>query len=138
MKRMLIAILLCFPLICSAKAVSNTQNNFECLMWAVYKEARGEPIKTRRAVLDSIEHRMEARHLEACQVLKQSGQFPYMKYGVKKVEQKWLTEYLEVVNMEPVLKDKRYQFFNDKKFSWGAGHIKIGGMWFSRLKEKRK
>jgi hypothetical protein len=128
----------CTPLISHAKAIISSESDFQCLMWAVYKESRGESVKAQRAVLDTIQHRIEAKKKTACQVLKESGQFPYFKYGIKKVDKEWLTKYLELYNMEPVLKDKRYVFFNDKKFSWGTGNVKIGKLWFSRLKESRK
>lgn len=109
----------------------------DCSIFMVWKETRGGDLKTMRAVLDVLHNRMYVNKTNACKELKKAGQYPYFKYGVYHIHDKeFLTKYKIAVTMSPVL-DKRYLFFNTKKHRFATGHVKIGKMWFSRLKERK-
>lgn len=104
-----------------------------CRKYMIYKEARGESVRTMRAVLDVLENRMARRSLSVCEVLKEPGQYPYMrKGGVKKVvDKQFLRKYYSAYAMEPVL-SSRYMFFNHTKFSWGKNTKRVGRLYFSQ------
>lgn len=105
----------------------------ECLQWALWKEARGEGILTQRATLDVIEARIEAAgpYANACNVLRKKGQFPYFRFGVKKVDFAFTVRYNVVSKMGRVL-SKDYLYFNHVKHPWGRDTKKIGNLYFSK------
>lgn len=108
------------------------QSSSDCLRYAVWKEARGEGLKTQRAVLDVIFNRMKKSGKKACAVLREKGQFPYFKNGVKKVlDRKFLKKYNVIVKMRRVLPNS-YLYFNHVRHKWGKDTVKIGKLYFSR------
>ena len=109
----------------------------ECLVYAVYKESRGSDLPQMRAVIDVIQNRATESGESICNVLKKKSQFPYFKFGVKKVhDRKFLTMFMNAYTMKPVLTDKNYLFFNTKKFKWCGKTRKVQKMYFCKLKEK--
>lgn len=109
------------------------QTDEQCLRYAVYREARGESVKAMRGVYDVILNRAKLYGKTACQVLKQRGQFPYMRKGkVKKVvDRSFDSMYNVVLKMEAVLSE-RYIYFNHHKHPWGKSTRKIGKLYFSQ------
>lgn len=107
------------------------QSPTECLQWALWKEARGEGILTQRAVLDVIEARIERSRGNACKVLRKRHQFPYFRFGVKKVDFAFTVRYNVVSKMGRVL-SKDYLYFNHVKHPWGRDTKKIGNLYFSK------
>ena len=130
MKHILVISLLLATNSAMAKCVDEPAKAF--MLW---KEARSQPIEAQRAVLDVLHHRMLKSRLTACKELLKPSQYPYMKYGVKPVSKEWLTHYREVRMMPKVLKDEGYVFFNHRKHKWATGHIRIGGLVFSKEKK---
>lgn len=95
----------------------------QCLATAIHYEARGEPLKGRRAVLDTIHNRMLATGKSACYVIFQRGQFswankkPLMPYNSG---QKAMLE--EVVTYPIVLRNEQHKFFySGEKPQWAKG-----------------
>lgn len=84
----------------------------ECLATAVHYEARGEPLKGQRAVVDVIMHRAWKSGKSICEVLTQKQQFQWtkrhgMRYDVDTLER------LEQVMQEPkVLKNENFLYFH--------------------------
>jgi spore germination cell wall hydrolase CwlJ-like protein len=109
------------------------QTDEQCLRYAVYREARGESVKAMRGVYDVILNRAKLYGKTACQVLKQRGQFPYMRKGkVKKVvDRSFNNMYNTVLMMEAVL-NERFLYFNHKRQPWGKHTRKIGKLYFSQ------
>lgn len=129
MKRLLILLLFLVSLSCGAKGFQ--ASDYECGRYAVWKEARGESLKVRRAVLDTIQHRAVKTGKGLCSILRKPYQFPYFRYGVKRVDKGWDKEYDVVLAAKPVLSED-YIFFNTVKSPWGTGHRKIGNLWFAK------
>jgi hypothetical protein len=107
------------------------QSDFECGRYAVFKEARGESRKVQRAVLDTIQNRARKANTSLCKVLRKPQQFPYFKYGVKRVDKRWHIEYNAVLAAKRVLSED-YIYFNTIKSPWGTGHKKLGNLWFAK------
>ena len=108
------------------------QTEIECASYMLWKEARGESKRTARAVLDVFENRQAAWGLTGCQVLRQKGQYPYMrKRGVKKLDFEAVVRYTVVSEMFPVL-TKNYLYFNHVKHPWGKATKRIGKLYFSQ------
>lgn len=104
----------------------------ECASYMLWKESRGESKRTARAVLDVYENRQAAWGLSGCQVLRQKGQYPYMrKRGVKKLDFAADLRYTVVSEMWPVL-SKDYLYFNHRRHPWGKATKKIGNLYFSQ------
>lgn len=88
-----------------------------------------------RAVVDTIQNRVAESGESICTVLKKRGQFPYARFGIKKVhDRKFLTMFMNAYNMQPILTDKGFLFFNAKKFKWCGKTKKIEKMYFCKLK----
>lgn len=81
--------------------------------------------------MDTIQNRARKVGKGLCSVLRQRGQFPYFRHGVKKVAKGWDKEYNAVTNMKPVLSED-YMFFNTIRLPWGTGHRRIGNLIFSK------
>lgn len=107
------------------------QSNYECLRYAVYKEARGESVKVQRAVMDVIVNRVKDTGKGVCAVLKVRGQFPWRREGIKRVDKAYLSVY-NVVLKHPVVLGEGYLFFNSTRLPWGTGHRRIGNLIFSK------
>lgn len=107
------------------------QDELTCLHWVIHKEARGETTKVQRAVVDVVMNRAKLYGIPICDVIKQRGQFPYVRFGIKLVDRKLRLKYNDVIRMCKVL-DSRYLYFNHKKHKWGKGTLKIGNLYFSR------
>lgn len=108
----------------------------ECLVYSVYKESRGSELPQMRAVIDTIQNRALDSGESICIVLKKRGQFPYFKFGVKKIyDKKFLTMFMNAYTMPSTL-PRDFLFFNTKKFKWCGKTKKIEKMYFCKLKEK--
>lgn len=109
----------------------------ECLIYSSYKESRGGTVEQTRAVIDVIINRSIIYNETICQVIRKSNQFPYARFGIKKIyDKEFLTLFMNAYIMPPLL-PKDYLFFNTKKFKWCGKTRKIGKMYFCKLKEKR-
>ena len=91
----------------------------KCLVWAVSDEARGEPLRGARAVLDVIYERMKRSGKSACQVVKQPAQFSGYRRGMKMlVDENMLTRFMVVARMAPVCKGCTHFHSRQVKPSW--------------------
>lgn len=108
-----------------------SQSDYTCGRYAVWKEARGESLRVRRAVLDTIQNRARKANKGLCSVLRKPHQYPYFKYGVKRVDRSWDKEYNAVLAAKPVLSED-YIYFNTLRSPWGTGHRKLGNLWFAK------
>jgi len=133
----LLSILLLLASQSSFAQIIKKPTDMECLVYSVYRESRGSDLPQMRAVIDVIENRVVDSGESICTVLKKRGQFPYMKFGVKKVyDRKFLTMFMNAYTMSPML-PKDFLFFNTKKFKWCGKTRKIEKMYFCKLKEKK-
>ena len=112
-----------------------------CLAWIVWSEARGEPLRGKRAVLDVVKARMKASGQSACSVVSSPHQFSGYKKGMKiKVSEKQLTEYREVVSMSPVAANCNYFHNTSVNPHWAKGMkfcIRVGRhLFYKQSKEK--
>lgn len=111
--------------------------DMECLVYSVYRESRGSELPQMRAVIDVIQNRAAKSGESICTVLKKKSQFPYMRFGVKKVyDRKFLTMFMNAYTM-PSMLPRDFLFFNTKKFKWCGKTKKIEKMYFCKMKEKR-
>lgn len=102
-------------------------------MMAMYYEARGESMKTQRAVLDTVLNRSKAQGKSVCKVLSQRLQFPWWRTRNKnKVDFKTYHAYYLVRNMDRVLKDSDYLYFNSVRHPWCVSAKRIGGLTFCK------
>lgn len=111
--------------------------DMECLVYSVYRESRGSKLPQMRAVIDVIQNRAAESGESICTVLRKKSQFPYFKFGVKKIhDRKFLTMFMNAYTM-PSMLPRDFLFFNTKKFKWCGKTKKIEKMYFCKLKEKR-
>lgn len=110
--RWLLAVLLlmaCTSLAVPPKVVHRPDPDIKCLAWVLDDEARGEPLKGARAVLDVVKKRMQVSGRTACQVVAERKQFSGYKPGVfEKISKEMLTRYETVRKMSPVAPDCEY------------------------------
>lgn len=94
-----------------AHALSDT----DCLAYVVAREATGEPIRGRRAVLDVILNRMHLRGKNACSIISEPSQFSWYR-GKKhiKVTIEMLLDFFLVDSLDPVLENS-VQYFVSKR-----------------------
>ena len=112
----------------------------ECLATAIHYEARGEPLRGQRAVLDTIYNRMYTSGQNACLVIYKHGQFSWTKYNTKILDRSVYITRLEIVQAQPiVLNNGRHMFFySGPKPAWAYGMIcrRIDGHNFCKSKDK--
>lgn len=111
-------VLALIPLLLPTKALALTET--ECLAYTMFKEAGGEPVRGRRAVLDVIYNRMRVKGMSACAVMKEKAQFSF--YNSKKkivITMEALMDFLIVDNMKPILPSNALYFHTrDIKPAW--------------------
>jgi spore germination cell wall hydrolase CwlJ-like protein len=118
-------------------------SDFHCLANALHFEARGEPPEGRRAVLESIQHRMKASGKSACHVISRPRQYSWYDGSFKPLTismKKMLTEAQE---HDTVLPEGSYQWFFSTKVLKNPPYwakkmdcVQVGNHRFCKLKEK--
>jgi spore germination cell wall hydrolase CwlJ-like protein len=101
-----------------------------CKAFTVMREAGGESLKGKRAVLDVVENRMRLRNLSACQVMSQKAQFSFFTKNTEvRVSKEALTDYFRVANMRRVLKKDVEYFHNvDVTPEWAGSMINVSNI----------
>ena len=120
MKRLIYLTLLTFPAVLSdvsdIKWTEEDRKQLACLYNVVYHEARGEPLKGKRAVLDTVYNRVIHSQTSPCEVVKKRRQFAWV--GKKK----WRDtdeEFLQPVMAHPrILKSENRWFYSGETPSW--------------------
>lgn len=132
-----IALLLAFAKPVSNVGVEYDDTQYRCLVSAVYHEARGEPDKGKRAVLDVIFHRSAKTGKSVCEVVAQKQQFPwYKKKGLVALTDESESYYNAAIMHPRVLTDEKYIFFNGVKPP-GTACKRIGNHTFCKEKTKQ-
>lgn len=124
------------PKVAFGPGVSQDDSELRCIVSAVYHEARGEPDKGKRAVVDTIYHRTSKYGKPICEVVAQNRQFPwYKKKGLVDLTPETLAFYNAAMSHPVVLTDENYIFFNGVK---PPGHAckRIGHHTFCKEKNK--
>lgn len=104
----------------------------QCLVSAVWHEARGESAKGKRAVLEVVIHRAYRSGKTTCEVVSAPGQFPWFKKkGLVAVTEETLLHYNEAQAHGRVLKDEKFVYFNKHK-TWGTDCVRIGAHKFCK------
>jgi hypothetical protein len=108
--------------------------DWQCLVSAVYHEARGEPAKGKRAVLEVVLHRSAKSGKSICEVVAQKRQFPWFKKkGLVPLNPETLLHYNQALEYGPVLKDEKFLYFNGVR-PHGVGCRRIGKHIFCKEK----
>ncbi len=129
MRSKLLTIVLLFSVGTSVRA----STEHECMRYMLWKESRGEGILTARAVYDVAINRSKKLHKNLCETLRQPGAYPYMKFGVKRVDLRQQIRYDVVRNMQRVVPES-VLYFNDSPPSYGKPYKRIGKLWFNKEK----
>lgn len=91
-----------------------------CLASVVYYEARGEPLRGQRAVLDVVLNRAYKSGKSVCEILTAKGQFQWTKRKPMLYTEE-MAEQLDVVGQHPkVLKNEIYFFATHVRPSWSG------------------
>jgi spore germination cell wall hydrolase CwlJ-like protein len=113
-----------------------------CLANAIYYEARGEPLRGRRAVLEVIQHRMIDTGKTACAIIREPQQFSWFRHKPLMPMTYELLEMLtEVKQADKVLNNEKYKnFHSGKSPSWARKMLcrKISNHTFCKPKEKQQ
>lgn len=117
-----------------------------CMAWVIHSEARGEPPKGQRAVMDVVLRRTEIRKKTVCEVVKESGQFSGYKHGMElAADEEMLQRLRDVRRIPPVAPYASYFHSKQVKPSWRTKMkrvLSIGGHVFymkpKQPKEKQK
>lgn len=92
-----------------------------CLAWVVWDEARGEPVESRRAVLDAVRERMKQKGKTACEVIAEPRQFSGYKLSyVQQVDENMLTMYEEADRIKPQVRGCAYFHATYVSPSWAS------------------
>lgn len=98
-----------------------------CLAWVVHDEARGEPLKGQRAVLDVVLKRMKKSGKTACQVVKKKKQFSgYTKGMLLRVNHEQFKRLQQLRKMKPVVPEATHFHAEAVAPSWARNMIKCG------------
>jgi spore germination cell wall hydrolase CwlJ-like protein len=119
--------------------VIKSPTDIQILQYVTYREARGEPVETIRAVLDVVNNRARKNRETIYVTIYKPNQFPYIKRtGIRKVKDKsFLTKFWKAYNMKPILSSEAIYFNHYKsKHKWADKHKRVGNLIFSREKEK--
>jgi hypothetical protein len=107
---------------------------WQCLVSVVWHEARGEPVKGKRAVLDVVLNRAKMYDLTYCEVVAKKQQFPWFKKkGLVPLTPETLRHYNEALEYGPVLENKGFIYFNGVR-PHGVGCQRIGKHTFCKEK----
>jgi len=113
------------PAVPEPKAPAYSEDDV-CMAWAIHDEARGEPKQGQKAVYDVIKHRMKARNMTACEVVKQPSQFSGYKRGMKLVTDEAMLQRLdEVSKMRPVVPNADYFHAKHVQPYWASKMKKV-------------
>lgn len=108
MIRFLLTILLavsCSALAEPTEVIREPVSVVQCGAWVIHDEARGEPLKGARAVLDVVKERARLSGKTVCDVVKQPKQFSgYRKGQSFHVTAEQVERYWAVARMKPVVK----------------------------------
>lgn len=92
-----------------------------CLAWVVHDEARGEPLKGQRAILDVVMKRMKKSGKTACQVVKKKKQFSgYTKGKLLRANHEQFMRLQELRKMKPVVPEATHFHATYVKPTWAA------------------
>lgn len=133
-KAFFIALIGLGSLTASAPSPEPDMEALQCLVSAVYHEARGEPAKGKRAVLEVVLHRSYKSGKHVCEVVAQKRQFPWFKKkGLVELKADTLLHYNDALLYGPVLKDERFLYFNGVR-PFGHSCRRIGKHTFCKEK----
>lgn len=116
----LVALALAWPTpLAEARAVPENGQQ-KCLASAIYHEARGEPVKTQRAVVDTILHRSLESDKSVCEVVAQRHQFSWFRRkGLKPYDAKQQALLSEALSHPKVLRNEKTRwFYSGPKPAW--------------------
>jgi len=122
------------------KAVAALKEADACMGSLIFYEARGEPLEGQRGVLDVTLNRAEASGLSVCDVLRQPGQYQWVKHHDPKVVD---TEKLALLHSVPRTRKlaKSYKWFyslpSPPKWAHNMTCRLIGHTTFCASKEKK-
>lgn len=91
---------------------------YHCLATALYYEARGEPLRGQRAVMDVVVNRAWKSRKSFCEILLAQGQFQWTKHHGMRYDQMELLA--EAAKQPRVLNNEIYFFHASMKPSWSA------------------
>jgi spore germination cell wall hydrolase CwlJ-like protein len=92
-----------------------------CLATAIYMEARGEPLKAQRAVLDTVYNRMVQSRSSACEVVTARAQFSWYKGQMKPYTREMDRLLKQAINHPRVLRnEKSMWFYSGEPPYWAA------------------
>lgn len=113
-----------------------------CMAWVLHDEARGEPSKGARAVLDAVLARIKKRNKTACEVVAEPKQFSgYRPFIVFKIDDKILANYEAIKKLPPVMRGCDYFHATHVSPKWASSMKKCGRVGkhvFYTTKEKKK
>jgi spore germination cell wall hydrolase CwlJ-like protein len=101
--------------------------SIRCMAWVIHDEARGEPLRGAKAVLDVVRTRMKKRKKTACQIISAKKQFSGYRRGVfDNVTDKMLARYFEADRMAPVMRGCEYFHANYTLPAWSNDMVRCG------------
>lgn len=125
-------------LLCLASPLAASQSDEDCKRVATYREGSGESLEGIKAILEVLEYRMQVDAKSACQVLRQRGQFPWVKENTRwRYPKQHLTRYLAASKLDRQLPEGVYYFNNMPFKKIGKFCCKIGRHWFYYRKDNK-
>jgi hypothetical protein len=108
-----------------AEARTAPEGSEKCLASAVYYESRGEPVKARRAVVDTILNRSVESGKPVCDVISEKRQFSWFRRkGWKPYDDDQRELLSETLSHPKILKDKNHRwFYSGPKPGWAGRMI---------------
>lgn len=136
----LILLFCCANLAIAPEHTIRPPTDIQCLAFVTYDEARGEPVKGRKAVLEAVRTRMKLQGKTACEIVAQPKQFSgYKRYSFYYVDEKMLTMAVEADKIASSVKGCPYFHATRVQPKWAENMVKCGTIGkHTFLKEKRK
>jgi len=124
---LLVLLLVCSPLaIPPAMPKWKGPEQWRCLAWVVHDEARGEPLKGARAVLDVVLARMKDSGKTACEIVAAPRQFSGYKHERQLYELKneALLRFVQVAKMKPIAVECKHFHATHVSPAWATKMIR--------------
>jgi spore germination cell wall hydrolase CwlJ-like protein len=136
--RLLVLVFAAYTPVTVQTALQSAWTDGKCYASVIHYEARGEPLAGKRAVLDTVIHRMLATGKSACDVVLQKGQFSWAnKKPLLPYDESAHELLAEVVSHKKVLISENYKhFYSGPAPYWAKSMMckRVGGHQFCRGK----
>ena len=105
-------LLFVIALLVTETAVAALSADARCMTFTLYKESSLDNLRGQRAVYDIVMNRSKLQKKSVCSIIRQRGQFSFMKKGTKiVVDKKMIERYYDVIRTKQQLNGSYTHFY---------------------------